>query len=65
MSRKNDIPGIAMYGIIGIYDEESSQTALEDDVDAVDEARDVVLSRVSVMPYIAIPGISFLRDITD
>ncbi|KAK1613152.1 hypothetical protein QYE76_036825 [Lolium multiflorum] len=30
------------------YDEEISQKALEDDVDAVDEARDVVLSRVSV-----------------
>ena len=29
------------------YDEEASQRALEDDVDAVDEARDVVLSRVS------------------
>jgi hypothetical protein len=29
------------------YDEESSQRALEDDIDAVDEARDVVLSRVS------------------
>jgi hypothetical protein len=29
------------------YDEEASQKALEDDVDAVDEARDVVLSRVS------------------
>ena len=29
------------------YDEEASQRAREDDVDAVDEARDVVLSRVS------------------
>ena len=29
------------------YDEEASQKALEDDVDAIDEARDVVLSRVS------------------
>jgi transposase InsO family protein len=29
------------------YDEETSQKALEDDIDAVDEARDVVLSRVS------------------
>ncbi|KAK1613817.1 hypothetical protein QYE76_019334 [Lolium multiflorum] len=29
------------------YDEEISQKALEDDVDAIDEARDVVLSRVS------------------
>jgi transposase InsO family protein len=29
------------------YDEETSQKALEDDVDAVDEARDAVLSRVS------------------
>jgi hypothetical protein len=29
------------------YEEEASQRALEDDVDPVDEARDVVLSRVS------------------
>jgi hypothetical protein len=29
------------------YEEEASQRALEDDVDAVDEARDVVLSRVT------------------
>jgi hypothetical protein len=29
------------------YDEEVAQKALEDDVDALDEARDVVLSRVS------------------
>jgi hypothetical protein len=29
------------------YEEEASQRALEDDVDAVDEARYVVLSRVS------------------
>ena len=29
------------------YEEEASQKALEDDVDAIDEARDVVLSRVS------------------
>jgi hypothetical protein len=29
------------------YDEEASQRALEDDVEAVDEARDIVLSRVS------------------
>jgi hypothetical protein len=29
------------------YDEEISRKALEDDVDAIDEARDVVLSRVA------------------
>ncbi|XP_071678301.1 uncharacterized protein [Lolium perenne] len=29
------------------YEEEASQKALEDDIDAIDEARDVVLSRVS------------------
>jgi hypothetical protein len=29
------------------YEEEASQKALEDDVDALDEVRDVVLSRVS------------------
>ena len=29
------------------YEEEASQKALEDDVDAVDEARDIVLSQVS------------------
>lgn len=29
------------------YDEEASQKVLEDDVDAIDEARDMVLSRVS------------------
>ncbi len=29
------------------YEEEASQKAPEDDVDAIDEARDVVLSRVS------------------
>jgi hypothetical protein len=29
------------------YKEEASQRAIEDDVDAVDEARDIVLSRVS------------------
>ena len=29
------------------YDEEASQKALEDNVDAIDEARDVLLSRVS------------------
>jgi hypothetical protein len=29
------------------YEEEDSQKALEDDVDAIDEARDVMLSRVN------------------